>query len=166
MCLVTWSRFYQSILTSVAFYLEWYLQVQFERCFGMWHLLVILCPVLPNSLVYSGNAPLPLPPFLPAPPRPAPPLLPWPPCSCPAEAASCLVNAGASEQETGPCTASCLSQTAPVLTRSMWQCGNGYTELTERVTLLDLDFASPFSDLQGTSTARCALIYKPILYIR
>ena len=76
--------------------------------------------------------------------------------SFPVDAASCLGYAGALEQAAGQFNGSCLSQTAPVLTRPIWQCGSGYTELTERVTLLDLDFASPFSDLQGKSTARSA----------
>lgn len=70
--------------------------------------------------------------------------------------ASCLVYAGALEQAAGPFSTSCLSQTAPVLTRPIWQCGSGYTELTERVTLLHLDFASRFSNLQGKSIARSA----------
>ena len=39
----------------------------------------------------------------------------------------------------------------------MWQCGSGYKELTERVTLLALDFGSPFSSSQGKSIVRCAL---------
>ena len=80
----------------------------------------------------------------------------FPHWSFPVDAARCLVCAGALEQAAGTFTASCLSQTAPVLTRPIWQCGSGYTELTERVTLLDLDFASPFSSLQGKSTARSA----------
>ena len=108
--------------------------------------LAVTFPAFPSILPYSGSASLSMPP---------------PPhrffhFSFPVDAASCLGYAGALEQAAGQFNGSCLSQTAPVLTRPIWQCGSGYTELTERVTLLDLDFASPFSDLQGKSTARSA----------
>ncbi|KAL3150295.1 Protein arginine N-methyltransferase 7 [Trebouxia sp. C0010 RCD-2024] len=66
----------------------------------------------------------------------------------------CNAVLGALEGSAEPCRSSCLSQTTPVLTKSIWQCGSGYSELTERITLLDLDFATPFSSLQAQSTAR------------
>lgn len=61
---------------------------------------------------------------------------------------------GAIEADAGFVQAPALSQTAPVLTRSVWQCGGGYQELTERVELLELDFSRPLASLQGKALAR------------
>ena len=114
-------------------------------------LLVVTFALFPSFLPYPGSA------LLSQAPLPSPLTPPLPPFRFPVDAASCLVHAGALEQSVAACNASCLSQTAPVLTRPIWQCGNGYTELTERVTLLDLDFAAPLSNLQGKGIARFAL---------
>lgn len=71
----------------------------------------------------------------------------------PARSSSCT---GAVEAESGPMQAPALSQTAPVLTRSVWQCGSGYQELTERVDLLTFDFSKALAGLQGSAVARYA----------
>ena len=69
-----------------------------------------------------------------------------------------MVYAGALEQPEGHLQAPGLSQTAPVLTRSVWQCGSGYTELTEQVTLLEFDLAQLLCSSQGRSKARYSLL--------
>ena len=61
---------------------------------------------------------------------------------------------GAIKADAGSVQAPALSQTAPMLTRSVWQCGGGYQELTERVKLLELDFSQPLASLQGKALAR------------
>ena len=53
-----------------------------------------------------------------------------------------------------PGQALALSQTAPVMTRSVWQCGSGYQELTEHVQLLKFDFSQPLASSQGSTTVR------------
>ena len=70
----------------------------------------------------------------------------------------CFIHAGALEQVEGTLQAPGLSQTAPVLIRSVWQCGRGYTELTERVTLLEFDFAGPLCSSQGRTSARYSFL--------
>ena len=150
-------RSHQTTSISIHLHLEWNLKTQSDRGISVGHLLVIKFPLLPQ---------LPSPPsgfwqfpssHAPRPPAPAPSSPSPPPSSLPVDAASCLVRAGALEQSVAACNASCLSQTAPVVTKPIWQCGSGYTELTERITLLDLDFTGPFSNLQGKSIARFAL---------
>ena len=42
------------------------------------------------------------------------------------------------------------------MTRSMWQCGSGYQEVTERVDLLAFDFSKAVSDLRGTTAVTYA----------
>ena len=102
--------------------------------------LAVTFPVFPGILPYSDTTSLSM----------------FSPSNFPVAAANSLVYTGALEQAAAPFNTSCLSQSAPVLTRPIWQCGSGYTELTERVVLLDLDFAGSFSDLHGESTARSA----------
>lgn len=57
---------------------------------------------------------------------------------------------GAVEADTRPGQALALSQTAPVMTRSVWQYGSGYQELTERVEILKFDFSQPLASSQGS----------------
>ena len=47
-----------------------------------------------------------------------------------------------------------LSGSAPLLTRSVWQCGEGYKEVTDRVELLAWESLSQLSDLPGSAVAR------------
>lgn len=61
---------------------------------------------------------------------------------------------GAVEADTRPGQALALSQTAPVMTRSVWQCGSGYQELTERVEMLNFDFSQPLASSQGSAAIR------------
>ena len=61
---------------------------------------------------------------------------------------------GAIEADTRPGQALALSQTAPVITKSVWQCGSGYQELTERVQLLNFDFSQPLASSQGSAAIR------------
>ncbi len=65
---------------------------------------------------------------------------------------------GAVEADTGPGQALALSQTAPVMTRSVWQCGSGYQELTERVEMLNFDFSHPLASSQGSAAIRYGAI--------
>ena len=53
-----------------------------------------------------------------------------------------------------PGQALALSQTAPVMTRSVWQCGSGYQKLTERVEMLNFDFSQPLASSQGSAAIR------------
>ncbi len=67
----------------------------------------------------------------------------------------------------GPGQALALSQTAPVMTRSVWQCGSGYQELTEHVEMLKFDFSQPLASSQGNATVRCgALVFKCLLQMQ
>ncbi len=74
---------------------------------------------------------------------------------------------GAVEADTRPGQALALSQTAPVMTRSVWQCGSGYQELTERVEMLSFDFSQPLASSQGSAAIRyCALVFKCLLQMQ
>lgn len=66
----------------------------------------------------------------------------------------CNAALGAIEAHTRPGQALALSQTAPVITKSVWQCGSGYHELTERVQLLNFDFSQPLASSQGSAAIR------------